>query len=534
LTHPFVRFGHRVSRPGWSLAAQLFAWQALLVVVVIGGVGVAGWLQLDDVNRSETAEEMLGIAHTLAATPDVRDALDDPEPAAALQPLAERVRLDTATDFVVVMTTDGIRFSHPDPSEIGRTFQGTIAPAVAGTTTFTETYSGTLGPSVRSVVPVVVDGEVVALVSVGRTVTAVSRELGESVPVLLGAAAVALLLAGAGSWLVSRWLRRTTHDLGPAELSRMYEYYDAVLHAVREGLLLLDRSGRVQLVNDEARRLLRLDADVAGRPVDALGLPAALGAALATGDPRSDEIHLTADRIVVVNQAPARWAGADLGTVVTLRDHTELRALSSELETIRGFAQSLNAQAHEAANQLHTVVALIELGRSAEALEYATAELELAQHLTDAVLAGIAVPELAALVVGKAAEAGERGVELHLGDGACVPDGIADPRDLVTIVGNLLDNAVDAALDGPEPRWVRLEAGVGGSGFELRVTDSGPGLSDTAAEHAFASGWSTKPQEGLGRGLGLPLVSRAVHRHGGTVDVERADGGGATFRVRIP
>lgn len=516
----------------WSLAAQLFALQAVLVVLVLGGVGAASWVQLAESNRAETAEEMLGIAHALAATPGVPAALDDPDPAAVLQPVAERVRLDTATDFVVVMTPDGIRFSHPDPAEIGRAFRGTIAPAARGVTDFTETYTGTLGPSVRAVVPVVDDGRVVALVSVGRTLTAVSRELGERVPVLLGAAGVALLLAAGGSWLVSRWLRRTTHDMGPAELSRMYEYYDAVLHAVREGLLLLDRSGRVQLVNDEARRLLALPADVAGRPVDGLGLPAALGAALAAGDRRSDEIHLTAERIVVVNQAPARWGGADLGTVVTLRDHTELRALSTELDTIRGFAHSLNAQAHEAANQLHTVVSLIELGRPQDALTYATAELELARHLTDAVLAGIAVPELAALVVGKAAEAGERGVELGLGDGATVPAGLADPRDLVTVVGNLLDNAVDAALDGPEPRWVRLDGASDEDGFLLRVTDSGPGLAEPEA--AFASGWSTKPADGMGRGLGLALVRRAVHRHGGTVSVGRAPAGGAEFRVRFP
>jgi len=148
------------------------------------------------------------------------------------------------------------------------------------------------------------------------------------------------------------------------------------------------------------------------------------------------------------------------------------------------------------------------------------------------VLAGIAVPELAALVVGKAAEAGERGVELALGDGAQVPAGIADPGDLVTIVGNLLDNAVDAALEGPEPRWVRLDAGPDADGFVLGVSDSGPGVVDP--ERAFTRGFSTKPADGMGRGLGLALVRRAVHRHGGTVEAGRAPTGGAEFRVRLP
>lgn len=513
----------------WSLARQLFALQAVVVAVVLAGLTVVAYYRFDDSNRDATAREMLAVARTLAVDPAVLAALDDPSPTVALQPLAERVRADTATDFVVVMTTAGIRYTHPTVSEIGRHFQGSIAQA-AGGNAWTETYTGTLGPSVRAVVPVLGRGRVVALVSVGRTVTAVSQDLAAQLPAILLVVAAALALAAVGSWLVSRWLRRTTHDLGPAELSRMYEYYDAVLHAVREGLLLLDHDGRVQLVNDEARRLLALAQDVQGRPVDAIGLPAVLGAALAAGEPRSDEIHLTVDRIVVVNQG----AAGRLGTVVTLRDHTELRALVSELATIRGFADSLHAQAHEAANQLHTVVSLIELGRADEALDYATAELEVAQHLTDAVLAAIAVPELAALVVGKAAVAGERGVELDLDDGTLVPVGVADSRDLVTIIGNLLDNAIDAAVDAPEPRWVRLGAVTTGEELALHVADSGRGLDPAAVEDAFARGWSTKRSDGdMGRGLGLALVRRAAHHLGGRVDVAAGERG-AVFTVRLP
>jgi sensor histidine kinase regulating citrate/malate metabolism len=515
---------------GWSIARQLFALQAAIAGIVLIGLALASYLQLREAERAATAEEMLGIAHTLAVSPDVLAALDDPDPTAVLQPLAERVRIDTGTDFVVVMTPDGIRYTHPTPSEIGRRFVGTIGPAAAGDNQFTETYTGTLGPSVRAVVPVFDRGRVAALVSVGRSITAVARDLDRQVPLVLTAVAVALLVAAAGSWLVSRWLRRSTHDLGPAELARMYEYYDAVLHAVREGLLLLDREGRVQLVNDEARRLLALPDDVAGRRVDEVGLPAPLGEALAEGRPRDDEIHLTADRIVVVSQGAARWGGRHLGTVVTLRDHTELRQLVSELQTVRGFADSLHAQAHEAANQLHTVISLIELGRADEALEFATAELETAQHLTDAVVSGIAVPEVAALVVGKAAAAGERGVELRLEDGTHVPAGLADPRDLVTIVGNLLDNAIDAAQDGPEPRWVRFGAGIDDDAVELRVSDSGPGVAPEDAERAFERGFSTKPHEGMGRGLGLALVRRAAQRHGGAVRLA----GKAEFTVRLP
>ena len=524
----------RVTPVAWSLASQLFAIQAAVILVVLVGCGIAAYSQASAANSAGAQDEVLGVAHAVAAAPTVRDGLAAADPSAVLQPFAERVRLDTRSDFVVVMNTDGIRFTHPNPAEIGRHFLGTIAPAQQGQS-FTETFTGTLGPSVRAVVPVRVDGQVRALVAVGQSVSRVSQELSRQLPILLGTTVVALLLAGVGSWLASRWLRRSTHDLGPAELSRMYEYYDAVLHAVREGLLLLDREGRLRLVNDEARRLLGVSDASLGQRVDEIELPATLGAALHEGIDRVDEIFLTEDRIVVVNQAAARWDGRRLGTVVTVRDHTELRALVSELKTIRGFAEALSAQAHESANQLHTVISLIELGRAEQALAFATTELAVAQQLTDLVVGGVHEPEVAALLLGKAAEAGERGVELRVAPDVELPAGLADPRDLVTIVGNLLDNAIDAAADAAGPRWVQFGArsvGPDGAGLELVVADSGAGLDAEHSGRIFQRGYSTKSSDRpLGRGIGLALVAQAAHRHGGAVRVRNETG--AVFTVTL-
>jgi two-component system CitB family sensor kinase len=268
-----------------------------------------------------------------------------------------------------------------------------------------------------------------------------------------------------------------------------------------------------------------------------------LGLALAAGREQSDEIHLTGDRIVVINQARARWDGEDLGTVVTLRDHTDLRALSGELDSVRGFAESLRSQAHEAANRLHTVVSLIELGHTGQALEFATTELAVAQRLTDQVVGAVGEPVLAALLLGKAAEASERGVELHLAENISVPAGVFDGRDLVTIMGNLLDNALDAAVAAPPPRGVEVAARVevvpveaarpGGRQLVLRVADSGAGIDPADIQRAFGRGWSTKTDERLiGRGLGLALVGQTVHRHGGSIEVSRERG--AVFTVRLP
>jgi len=520
----------RLHPRAWSLARQLFALQVVVVAVVVLAGGAAAYLQARERSQDTTGERVLAVARSVAASPLVRSALTTPgqDPSAILQPYAEQVRHDSGTDFVVVMRTDGLRYTHPTPSEIGRYFRGHIAAAVAGGVVL-ETYTSTLGPSERAVVPVRADGgPVLGLVSVGVTRDNISRELAQQVPMLLVAAIAALLLAAAGSALIARRLRRQTHGLAPDELARMYEFYDAVLHAVREGLVLLDLDGRLLLANDEARRLLDLPEDWAGHRLDELGLPAPMTEALEGGREVDDAIHLTSNRVLVVNQASARWEGRELGTVLTLRDHTDLQALTGELDSARGLAETLRSQAHEAANRLHSVISLIELGRTDQALTFATAELALAQQLTDLVVGAVDEPVLAALLLGKASEANERGVELEVDPESAVPEGVIPARDLVTMVGNLLDNAIDAAAAAPGPRrvgfssWIEDAPSAYGisSALVLQVSDSGPGLDNTSAALAFTRGWSTKTDGRMsGHGLGLALVGQAAHRHHGTVEV---------------
>jgi two-component system CitB family sensor kinase len=521
----------RLNPRAWSLARQLFALQVVVVAVVVLAAGAASYLQARQSSQASTSARVLAVARSVAASPLVRSALLTPDPSAILQPYTVKVGRDTVTDFVVVMTTKGIRYSHPKPELIGKRFSGHIDAAVAGGVVL-ETYGGSFGPSERAVVPVRADdGKVLALVSVGVTRAAVARELSHQVPALLIAGIVALLLAGGGSALVARRLRRQTHGLGPDELGRMYEFYDAVLHAMREGLVLLDQDGRLQLTNDEARRLLDLPADWSGRRLDELGLPAPMTDALEGGCEVSDAIHLTATRVLVVNQAPARWEGRELGTVLTLRDHTDLQALTGELDSARGLAEALRSQAHEAANRLHSVISLIELGRTEQALTFATEELALAQQLTDLVVSAVDEPVLAALLLGKAAEANERGVTLEVDPASSVPESVIPARDLVTVVGNLLDNAIDAAAGAPGPRRVGFSSWIddvtSGSGIAstlvLQVSDSGPGLDKDSVTRAFTRGWSTKSDKRLiGHGLGLALVGQVTHRNRGTIEVSRA------------
>ncbi len=504
------------------MAQQVFLLQSLIVLVVVVLAVVLAYLdarraQLDDARSRSTA-----VALTVADAPSVIAALHTPKPSVAIQPYAERVRHDTGSDFVVVMALDRTRFSHPNPAQIGRKFIGDLGGAPDGEV-FTQQAEGTLGLSMRAVVPVEEDDRVVALVSVGIKLERIDEALRDRLVPILLTAFVLLGLGALGAWLISRRLRRQTHGMGEQEITRMYEYYDSVLHAVREGLVLLDVEGRVQLVNDEARRLLGLSGDPAGRTLVELGL---------RNGSEPDEIHLVGDRVLVVNQAPATWEGRTLGSVVTLRDHTELRAVSGELDTVRGLAETLRSQTHEAANRLHTVVSLIELGRGDEAVEFATSSLEAAQALADQVTGAVSDPVVAALLLGKTAQAAERGIELLVSPSTHVTDLFVKPADMVTLVGNLLDNAFDAVAESSQ-REVSVSVVCDESGLTVDVADSGPGL--PGGVDVFERGWSTKRgEEGLGRGLGLALVGQVVRRYAGVVSTGSSPSGGAAFHVEIP
>lgn len=525
----------RFPRPPRSLAGQLFAMQVLLVAVVVAGCAVFAYATARGQAEESARRQAGAVARAVADSPSVREAVRGAargaDPSAALQTYAERVRVDSGVDFVTIMAPDGRRWTHPDPRRIGEPFMGNTARALRGET-FSETYTGTLGPSIRVVTPLMDDGKVIGMVSSGITVRAISARLAQQLSVLAWVAAGALALGGVGTYIVNARLRRHTHGMNAAELSRMYDYHQAALHGVREGLLMLDGQRRITLINDAGRELLGLPGDIRGTGAADLGLPAPLTGALLADRPRVDEVHLTADRVLVLNSSPVAGGGRR-GTVVTLRDHTELQSLTGELDQERGFTEALRSQAHEAANRLHTVVSLIELGRADEAVEFATAELELAQALTDEVVTGVGEPVLVALLLGKAAQAHERGVELVLTPDSRAVDGrtgTVPARDLVTVLGNLLDNAVDALTGVPAAR-IAVTVRPEGDALLLRVTDNGPGLPTGAAADVFLRGWSGK---GEGRGLGLALVRQVAHRHGGSAVASEGPGGGAEFTVRLP
>ncbi|WP_353816312.1 ATP-binding protein [Agromyces sp. SYSU T00266] len=526
---------------GWSIAAKLFALQ-LAVIIALAVIAVAlVWADARaDVER-DAAVKSMAIAQTIANDPFVVDAVRTDDPTAALQPYALDVMREAGVDFITIMAPDRTRYTHPDPAQIGQEFLGSIDRALDGEP-FSETYTGTLGPSVRSVVPIEdAAGDVVALVSAGITVSNTQVALGARIATVVLAAALMIALGALGAWLLSRYLRRVTWGRGAEEMSRMFAYYEGVLHSLGEGLVLQDDRNRVVLANDRAQELLRLPRGVVGgtapAALDGLGLAPAVAEVLARPDAVVDEIVITpthvlvVDRDVVVSRArPGDPHARRVGTVTTVRDHTRLQELTGELATMTTLSDALRSQAHEFANRLHTIIALIELGRPEDAVELASNELALSQALADRLLSAVEEPVLLALLLGKAAQAGERGIRFEVD----LPERLAatgiDPRETITIVGNLIDNALDAASTTAAPEVdVAIEAGEGR--LVIAVADSGAGPATGARVFDFGVTGKADAAAGgsHGQGIGLALVRQSVDRLGGRIRVD-----GSRFEVTLP
>ncbi|WP_053138250.1 sensor histidine kinase [Streptomyces ambofaciens] len=519
-----------------GLPRRVFSQVLLMQLAIAAGVAVLATglflAPLGDQLDDQAMRRALAIAQTTAQQPRVAEELRTtrPAPDGPVQRETERIRKATKAEYVVVMDRQGVRWSHTDPERIGEVVSTDPGQALAGREVM-EIDDGTLGRSARGKVPLRAgDGSVVGAVSVGIAYDSVRARLVHAIPGLFAYAGGALAVGALAAWLISRRVQRQTRDLAFSDIAGLLAEREAMLHGIREGVVALDRGGLVRLLNDEAQRLLGVGAEAVGRsPEEALG-PGRTADVLAGRVTGTDLLTVRGQRVLVANRMPTD----DGGAVATLRDRTELEQLGRELDSTRGLIDALRAQDHEHANRMHTLLGLLELEMYDDAVEFVGEVVADHRVTAEQITERIQDPLLAALLVGKATVAAERGVALWVSDRTRLPDRLVDPRGLVTVVGNLVDNALDAAAGSPHAR-VEVELRAQGRAVTLTVRDTGPGVPAEHRESVFTAGWSTKERPAhRQRGIGLSLVRRLAERQGGSATVETAYGGGAEFVVVLP
>ena len=514
------------------LFTQTLALQVGIIALVLVVAAIAFARQTQATLEQQFAARSLSVAETVAAMPIVRENVHDPASPELLQPVAEAVRVASDVSFVVIADVNGVRRSHPNPERIGQEVSTDPSRPLSG---ISDTYTqvGTLGRSVRGKVPIYnYEGEVVGLVSVGVLSVTVTQAFGEEVPAVLLGSGLAMLLGALGAWILARRIRSQTHGLEPADIAALYERREAMLLGIREGVIGLDSSGRLNLVNQEATRLLGIDDGDRGRPLTDVIPSSGLERLMSDSHAEHRDVELSiGDQVVIVNVMPVTVRAQHVGTVVTLRDRTELDGLVGELESVQGLVEALRAQAHEFSNTLHTISGLIELDRAPQALELISDHTETHQRLTSAYESQISDPLVVGLLLAKSAIAAERGIKFSARSVGLEHAKLIGARAMITILGNLVDNALDSVA-GPRNTGgaVHVELIRKDVSLDVSVRDNGPGVSPELVSDVFDEGFTTKSPE-THSGLGLTLVSDAVSNLRGSIAVEED---GNVFRVVIP
>ncbi|MFE1645010.1 ATP-binding protein [Microbacterium sp. P01] len=532
-------------------STQLLLWQLASVIAVVGVcTAVFTWLGVQQL-RAEAESASLSIARTVAADGDVRALVarysadpGTPEADALrggdLETLAAGVERSTGALFVVITDDRGIRLAHPDPARLGEEVSTSYADALAGRENVAW-ESGTLGESARAKVPVYGPGTTtpVGEVSVGFARASVFDDLP---PLLIGVGVAALLALGIGAlvaFFVRRRLERLTLGVQPEELAALVQNQAAVLDGAGEGVVAYTVDGHITVANTAARRLLGL-GDIVGRGIRDLDLPADLVAAMGVDSARdADAPIVLGDHVVFVDARRVSRAGRDLGVVVVIRDRTDVVRLSERLESVATMTNALRAQRHEFANRLHVAAGLIDARRVTDARAYLDEVLEVSRASpAEGDVAGVDEPFLRSLLEALSVDAAERGVRLHVGERSLVLGQVAAPEDVATVLGNLVDNAIRAAIAAPEPRWVDVELLDDGDTLVVTVADSGGGVADAASLFDRLPGVPdvVAGDDVHGHGIGLPLARDIARRFGGDLWLVEPGGGGsgAVFTARIP
>ncbi|MFF2557183.1 ATP-binding protein [Nocardia sp. NPDC058058] len=524
------------------LRTQIVLLQVAVVGLTLGlAFGVFAYVSGQRLS-GEYGERALAIARTVASDPVVRTEvarysnsasrpgpqLEDELAEGELAHIADDARLRTGALFVVITDDAGLRLAHPDRTRLGEMVSTDPSKALAGGEVVIREH-GTLGESVRAKVPVLErgTGRVVGEVSVGISTTAVREQLLRDLRragLLIGGA----LLAGiAGSVLLARRWHGLTLGLEPSELAELVREQDAVLHGIGEGVVAADVAWRVTVINDEARRLLGITA-APGADIDAIDLTPRVLQAFRAADGQPVQAAV-GERIVVVTARTVTRDGRPLGAVLSVRDRTDVESLTRQLDAVRSMSTVLRAQRHEFANRLHLLSGLLHTGRPDEAANYL--EELLGSGPLGAALPGIdtvADPYLQAFLSAKAAHAREKGVHLRLGPNTWVTANLAAPVDVTTVLGNLLDNAIDAAAEtGPDVSpVVEVELVQEGDTLHIAVADSGAGVTAELVDSIFVEGVSTRSGGDVpgGRGVGLALSRQVARARGGEVRLAHRGG----------
>lgn len=522
-----------------SIRTRIIIVTFLIVIVAIMSSSSLLIKSVYEALEKEQGNRVLSIAKTVAQSETIKVEVGKPDGWKKIQPIAERIRLATDVEYIVIFDMNRIRYSHPIQDNIGTLFQGGDEGPSLGQHEYMSLAKGKKGIAIRAFVPILdMDGfEQVGVVVVGTLLPDLEHLIYDHRLDIAFSISLGGIIGLLGAWFLTNSIKRQMFNLEPIEIARLLEERESIINSIGEGIVAIDKEKRIRVLNEHAARILDVSDEAIGRKIEEVIVDSRLPIILESGKAEIHQTMILNGVMVMTNRLPIIVNGKTVGAVATFQDRTEMVQLAEELTGIRKFTDALRAQNHEYMNKLHTIAGLIQLKRCDDALESILTYAEEKESLNKLLMESIKDYTIIGLIIGKNSHARELGIELMVDKKSylpTLPDRIR-PQDLIAVIGNLLENAIEStAKTTQEKKWVylKLDYQQEQKQLEIIVKDNGVGIPIEAKEQIFTLGYSTNAEKG--RGIGLAIISQHVKDYGGTIEIESEVAKGATFIIRIP
>ncbi|MEH7547818.1 MULTISPECIES: sensor histidine kinase [Bacillaceae] len=488
---------------------------------------------------SQLGDRVLSIAETVASIPEVRQAFSAKKPAQIIQPIAEKVRKQTGADFVVVGNSEKIRYSHPLPERIGQNMVGKDNDEALKGKYIISQERGSLGPSLRGIVPIYSQhGKILGIVAVGYSLKNIeditTNYRNKIILISVGVIFVGII----GSLLIARGMKRAILGLEPEEITHLYQENKAILESVKEGIVAVNLDGTITMVNQKAINMLRVSNEkvVLGENILDISPYSPFLEIIEHGKAVFDKEFYINDESFIANYLPIKDEKENIiGWVSSFRSKSEMYRLTQELSQVKQYSEALRAQTHEYSNKLYMISGLIQLQSYQEAVEFIAREFDIHQNLLNFIRQEIPDVMIGGLLIGKFNQANELKIHLDIDRESSfkeIPETV-ERDSLTTILGNLIDNAMDAVMKpGAKEKNIKIYFSDFGKDLLLEVEDSGIGIAAEFQDKIFERGFSTKKVKN--HGVGLFLVQNIIKKLNGYISYTPNPEGGSIFTVIIP
>ncbi|MER2090971.1 MAG: sensor histidine kinase [Sporosarcina sp.] len=519
-----------------TLLTQITSLITIVVLISTLLVSILFYIMIDDIVENYMGKQAMTVAKLTAQHPAIIQAFNEEKPSQIIQPIAETIRRTTGADYVTVASDKGLRYSHPNPENIGKPTATGNDPVLHMHQSVIYRGSGVSGPAIKAKTPVWNDkGEVIGVSSVGFLVNNIEQQVLNYRKRIIQLAIIPLIVGIIGAILIARRLKKLIFGLEPQEISFLFTEKEATLESIRDATITVNIEKEITSMNKRARELFDNQQLAVGSVITDIHLKKYIDNVIKTKESDINKKLLFDQQLYILDTSPIVLEDDVMGIVLTIRNVSEIEQLTEEFSKIKMFSENMRAQNHEFLNKLNTIYGLLTLKEYDRAIEIVSSEVSERQDIISFLISSVKDPLIAACLLGKVNRSKELQVRLDI-DPESRLDSVSDnakSNHFVPIIGNVIENAMEAArAKNGNKGMVNVSFTDLGNEIIFDIEDNGAGIPMAMEDVIFLDGYTTK--NGGNHGIGLAIVKNAIGLLNGQIYVDTSELGGARFTIVIP